>query len=110
LARKGFVAPQQFQIDPGELVERFEQLAVSLDRRTGLGNLGVGLEQQAAHAAFGQAAVEVEEGAVFVALMARALGPATGQEPFEQGGVDEVRWQLEGTQELSLALAQGQGG
>jgi hypothetical protein len=104
------VAPQQFQIDPGELVEGFEQVAVGLDRLAGLDDLSVGFEQQAAHATFGEAAVEVEEGAVFVALMAGALGAPAGQEPFQQGGVNEVRRQLEGSQEVSFALAQSQGG
>ena len=92
------------------MVEGFEQLAVGLDRLAGLGDLSVGFEQQAAHAAFGEAAIEVEEGAVLLALMAGALGPPAGQEPFQQGGVNEVRRQLEGPQEVGFALAQSQGG
>jgi hypothetical protein len=104
------VAPQQFQIDPGELVEGFKQVAVGLDRLAGLGDLSVGFEQQAAHATFGEATVEVEEGAVFAALMAGALGAPAGQEPFQQGGVNEVWRQLEGPQEVGFALAQSQGG
>jgi hypothetical protein len=76
----------------------------------GLGDLSVGFEQQAAHATFGQAAVEVEEGAVLVALMTGALGAPAGQEPFQQGGVNEVGRQLEGAQAVSFALAQSQGG
>jgi len=86
-------------------------LAVGLDRLAGLGDLSVGFEQQAAHATFGQAAVEVEEGAVLVALMTGALGAPAGQEPFQQGGVNEVGRQLEGAQQaVSFALAQSQGG
>jgi hypothetical protein len=42
--------------------------------------------------------------------MAGALGAPAGQEPFQQGGVNEVRRQLEGAEELSFALAQRQGG
>jgi len=104
------VAPQQFQIDPGELVEGFEHLAVGLNRLAGLGDLGVGLEQQTAHAAFSEAAIEIEEGAVLLALMAGAFGAPAGQKPFQQGGVNEVRWQLEGPPEVGFALAQSQGG
>jgi len=92
------------------LVESCEHLAVGLDRLAGLGDLSVGFEQQAAHATFGQAAVEVEEGAVLVALMTGALGAPAGQEPFQQGGVNEVGRQLEGAQAVSFALAQSQGG
>jgi hypothetical protein len=47
---------------------------------------------------------------VFVALMAGALGAPAGQEPFQQGGVNEVRRQLERAEEVSFALAQSQGG
>ena len=79
-------------------------------RLAGLGDLGVGFEQQAAHAALGQAALEVEEGAVLLALMAGTLGASASQEPFQERGVDEVRGQREGAQEVGLALAQGQGG
>jgi hypothetical protein len=107
---QGLIAPQQFPIDPRELVEGFEHLAVGLDRLAGLGDLSVGFEQQAAPATFGEAAVEVEEGAVFGALMTGALGAPAGQEPFQQGGVNEVGRQLEGPQEVSFALAQSQGG
>jgi hypothetical protein len=42
--------------------------------------------------------------------MAGALGPSAGQETFQQGGVNEVRGQLEGAQEMGFALAQSQGG
>ena len=47
---------------------------------------------------------------MFVALMAGALGAPAGQKPFQQGGVNKVRRQLEGAQEVSFALAQRQGG
>jgi hypothetical protein len=92
------------------LVEGFEHLAVGLDRLAGLGDLSVGFEQQAAHATFGEAAVKVEEGAVFVALMAGALRASAGQEPFQQGSVNKVWRQFKGPQEVSFALAQSQSG
>jgi len=54
--------------------------------------------------------MEVKEGAVLLSLVTGALGPAAGKKSFQEGGVNEVRWQLEGAQEMGFALAQGQGG
>jgi hypothetical protein len=104
------VAAQQFQVDPGKLVESLQQLTVGLNRLTSLGELRVGFKQQAAHTTFGEASIEIKEGAMLFALMAGALGPSAGQEPFQQRGVNKVGRQLEGTQEAGFALAQSQGG
>jgi len=47
---------------------------------------------------------------VLLTLMTGALGASAGQEAFQQGGVNEVRGQLDGAQEMGFALAQREGG
>ena len=47
---------------------------------------------------------------MLVALMAGTFGASAGQESFQQGGMDEVGRQLEGTQEAGFTLAQRQCG
>jgi hypothetical protein len=84
------IATQQFQIDPGKLIESLQQLAVSLNRLTSLGNLGVGFKQQAAHAAFWKSSIEKKR-AVLLALMTGAIGASASHEPFQQRGVNKVR-------------------
>ncbi len=60
---------------------------------------------------FGKAAVEIEEGAVLGATrVAVAVGFAAFKQAFQEGGVKEVRQRFEGTQQMSLALAQSQSG
>jgi hypothetical protein len=87
-----------------------EHLLVRLDAVARLENLPFAFEQEGPHLALGQAAAQVEEGAVFFALAAMAIGAAAFEETFQEGGVDEIRGQLAGLEQAGLALAQSQGG
>jgi hypothetical protein len=107
---EGVPAAEQFPVDPGKLVQAFQELLVGLHPATALKDLGLVFEQEGSHLTFGQAAAQVEEGAVFLALMAMAIGVATFEEAFQEGGMDGIGREGEGAQEVSFALAQGEGG
>ena len=69
------------------------------------------LKQPRWHLPFGEAAVEIKEGTVpGAATVAVAMGLAALEEAFDQRGVQQVRRELKGAQELGFALAQGQRG
>ena len=98
-------------IDLADLIEHLLDLGVSGHTLTGLSDLVRGFQQERLHLAFGEAAVEIKERAVLgTAGMAVAIGFATFEEAFDQGGVEHLRSQLKGGQQMRLALAQSQGG
>jgi hypothetical protein len=82
---------------------------VGLDTVTRLQDLGLVFEQQGSHLPFGQAAAEIEEGAVFLARSAMTIGPATLEKALQKGGMEGVGREGEGAQEMSFALTQGEG-
>ena len=104
------VPAQQLPVYPGELVEGGQEFLIRLDAVARLQDLGFSLKQESPHPAFGQAAAQVEERTMFIALAAMAIGAATGEEAFEEGGMDNIWGKLEGVEQTGLALAQGQGG
>lgn len=83
---------------------------VSLDTATGLEDLGFSFEQDGAHLPFGEATAQVKEGTMLLALAAMAVWTAAFEETLQEGGMDQIRGQLEGLEQVRLALAQGQGG
>jgi len=86
-------------------------LGVGSQAFAGLVDLGFGLEQKGLDVTFGEAAVEVKEGAVLWSLgMAAALGLATFEEAFEQGSMEQIRGQVKAAQKMGFALAKRQGG
>ncbi len=98
-------------VNLADLVEALLDLRVSGETLARLLELVGSFEQERLHLAFGKAAVEVKEGAVLGARgVAVAVGLATFHEALDQGGVEEVRWEFKGAQEVGLALAQGEGG
>ncbi len=98
-------------VNLADLVEPFLDLGVSGQALARLLDLVRSFEQERLHLAFGKAAVEVKERTVLGAAgVAMAVGLATFHEALDQGGVEEVRWEFKGAQEVGLALAQGEGG
>jgi len=98
-------------IDLADLVEHLKGLGVGGDTLASLVNLGWGFKQERLDLPFGEAAVEVKERAMLgPAGMAAASGLATLEESLDQRGVQDLRGELEGAQEMGLSLAQGQGG
>ena len=84
-------------------------MSVGGEALAGLLNLLLRFEQQRLNLSFGKAAVEIEEGAVLGATrVAVAFGLAAFKQPFQEGGVKEMRQRFEGTQQMSLAVAQSQ--
>jgi hypothetical protein len=92
------------------LVQGLECFVVSLDAAAGLEDLGFSFKQDGAHLSFGQTAAQVKEGAMLFPLAAMAVSTATFEETLQEGGTDQVRGQLEGLEEVGLALAQSQSG
>jgi hypothetical protein len=61
--------------------------------------------------ALGEAPIEIEEGAVAGAAGATGTGGfAALEETLDQGGMEEVRGEGKGTEQIGFALAKGQGG
>jgi hypothetical protein len=92
------------------LVQLFQELLIGLHALASLKDLGVLFEQEGAHLPLGQAAAQVEKGAMLLALFAVAIGAAAFEESLQEGGVKGVGWERQSAQEMSLALTQGQGG
>jgi hypothetical protein len=98
-------------VDLAEVIECFLDLRVSGEALARLLDLLWGFEQERLHLPFGEAAVEIKEGAVLGAVsMAMALGFATLHIPLDQGSVEDFCGELKGAQQAGLALAQSQGG
>jgi hypothetical protein len=91
------------------LVEAFQELLVGPDPVARLQDLGLLFEQEGSHLPFGEAAAEIEEGAVFFAGSAVAIGAATFEKSLQKGGVKGIGREGEGTQEMSFPLTQGEG-
>jgi hypothetical protein len=83
---------------------------IGLDPVAGLEDLALSFEQQSSHLPFGQATAQIEEGAVFIACAATAIGPAAFKKALQEGGVKGVGRKGEGAQETGFALTQGKGG
>ena len=106
---QSFTAAEQFVIDLADFIQELLCLGVGGQALAGLVDLILGFEQERLDLSFGKAAVEIEEGTVFGATgVAVAVGFTAFEEAFEQRGVKEVGRRFEGTQEMSLALAQSQ--
>ena len=72
-------------IDLTDFIEYLLRLGISGDTLPGLVNLGLGLEQERVHPPFGEATIEIKEGAVLGSLVvASALRFATFEESFNQ--------------------------
>ena len=96
-------------IDLADLIEHLLDLGIGGHTLPGLSNLAGRLQQERLHLAFGEAAVEIKEGAVFgTAGVAVTIGFATFEKALDQGGVEHLRSQFKGGQQMRLALAQGQ--
>jgi hypothetical protein len=106
---KGIAAAEQFPVNPGELVEALQELLVGLDAVAGLLDLRLLFEQQGSHLPFGQAAAQIEEGAVFLAGSAVAIGAATLEKALQEGGAKGIGWEGQRAQEMGFALTQGKG-
>jgi hypothetical protein len=72
------------------LVEAFQDLFIGLNPVAGLEDLGRLFEKQGSHLPSGQAAAQIEKGAVFFAGSAVAVGAATSQEALQEGGVKGI--------------------
>jgi hypothetical protein len=84
-------AAEQFVIDLADLVEHLKHLGISGHAEPGLVDLVGGFKQERLHLAFGEATVQIIEGAVLgTASMAMAIGFAALEESLDQGGVEEV--------------------
>jgi hypothetical protein len=92
------------------VVEAFQKLLVGPHALAGLQDLGLLLKQEGAHVPFGQAAAEIEKGAVFLSFSAVTIEAATFEKALQKGGVNRVLREGERAQEMSLALAQGESG
>jgi len=102
-------AAEQLPVNPGELVEAFQELLVCLHAVAPLEDLGLPFEQEGAHLPLGQAAAQIEERAMWVAGSAVAIGSATFEKALQEGGVQGIGGEAEGAQEMSFALTQGEG-
>jgi hypothetical protein len=107
---EGVAAAKQFPVNPGELVEVFQELLVGRHALASLQDLSVLFEEEGAHLPLRQAAAQVEKGAVFFTLLAVAIGAAAFEESLQERGVKGVGWESQRAQEMGLALAQGEGG
>jgi hypothetical protein len=90
-------------IDLTDLIKHQLRLGISGHALPGLVNLGLGLKQERLHPPFGEATIEIKE-------RSSALGLAAFEKSLNQGGVQEFGRKLKRAQQMSLALAQGQGG
>jgi hypothetical protein len=99
-------------VNLADFIESLLHLGVSRHTLAGLVDLGRRLEQERLHLAFGEAAIEIIEGAVFGVWVSVAVtvGLATLHETLDQGRVEDLRRELEGTQEMNLAVAQSECG
>ena len=98
-------------IDLTDLIQHLHHLPISGHTLTCLVDLVWGLEQQRLHLPFGEAAVEIKEGAVLgAATVTVAVGFATFEKSLDQRSMQEMGREFKGTQQMSLAMAQGQGG
>jgi hypothetical protein len=98
-------------IDLTDLIKHQLRLGISGHALPGLVNLGLGLKQERLHPPFGEATIEIKERSVLGTLgVASALGLAAFEKSLNQGGVQEFGRKLKRAQQMSLALAQGQGG
>jgi hypothetical protein len=71
-----------------------------------LKDLVFGFEQEGLELSFGEGPVEVKEGAVFgPPALAGALFLAAFEQSLQEGGVEHLRWQVEGAQKVGLAFA-----
>jgi hypothetical protein len=106
-----FLTAEQFVIDLADFIKGLLDLGIGGQALAGLRDLVGGFEQQRLDLAFTEAAVEVKERAVLgTAGVALTLGLTAAEKTFEQGSVKEMGGQLEGAEQMRLALAQGQGG
>lgn len=105
-----FAAAQEFPIDFGDLLQNLQDFLIGLDAAASLQDLSITLEQERAHLPFGQAAAQIEERTMFFTLAAVAVGAAAFEETLQEGGVDQLRRELEGFKQAGLALAQGESG
>jgi hypothetical protein len=105
-----FVAAEEFGVELGEFFQAGPELLIGGDALLAGLLLGRGFEQKLQDVARREAAGQVVKGAVLLALGTRAVGLATGGEPFDVGSAQELRRHGEAAQERGLALAQGQGG
>ena len=95
-------------INLADFIEHLLHLGIGGQALTCLIDLVGGLEQERLHLAFGEAAVEIKERAMFGAAgVAVTVGLATFHESLDQGGVQHLRGKLKGAQQAGLALAQG---
>jgi hypothetical protein len=93
-------------IDLTEPIQHLQGLGVSGHPVTRLLDFVWGFEQQRLHLPFGEAAVEIKEGAVLGAAMATvAIGLAILEESLDQRSMQEVGREFKGAQQMSLALA-----
>jgi hypothetical protein len=98
-------------IDLAELIEHPLNLGISGQALARLADLGGRFQQERLHLPFGKAAVEIKERAMLgPGGVAVAVGLATLDESLDQRGVEDLWGELKGAQQMSLSLAQGQGG
>ena len=93
-------------IDLTDLIQRLQHPRISGHTLTRLVDLVRGFQQQRLDLAFGEAPVEIKEGAVpAAAAVAVAIGFATFEEPLDQGSVQDLGREFKRAQQMSLALA-----
>ena len=96
---EGCATAEQFVVDLTDLIEHFLDVRVSREAVACLLDLIGGFEQERLHLAFGEAAVEIKERAVFGAgTVAVAVGFATFHEALDQGGVEDLWGELKRAQ------------
>jgi hypothetical protein len=79
-----------------DLIEHLLRLGISVHTLSGLVDLVLGFKQERLHSAFGEAAIEIKEGAVLGTLVvASAFGFAAFEESLNQGGVQDLWRKLE---------------
>jgi hypothetical protein len=92
------------------LVEALQESLVGLHAVAGLEDLGRLFKQEGSHLPFGEAAAEVEEGAVFLTVSAATIGAAAFEKALQKGGVNRILREGEGAQQTRFAVTQGEGG
>jgi hypothetical protein len=102
---------EQFVIDLTYLIKQLLRLGKGIDALARLVNLVLRFKQERLHLPFGEAAIEIKEGAMLGAIrMATTTGFATFEIALNHGGVENFGGKLEGAQQMSFALAQNQSG
>lgn len=108
LTFEGVVPAEQFGVNLRKFFQAVPKLLIGCHALLTLLLLSWAFKQELQNVAFGQAAHQIVEGAVFLSVGTGAVGLATGGEAFDVGGPQEVMRDDKLPQQRGLALAQRQ--